>query len=87
MQVVVRRSDLSSQNPMVLASYADELVVHVTALGFTAQEATVLLVPATAIAYKDRGPLMTGRRTPPGQHAGASSGCLPATHSATLTPT
>ena len=64
MQVIVRRADLSSPNPPVIGSYADEVLVDVTAQGLTKQNATVLLVPATAIAYTDRGPLMTGMGYP-----------------------
>lgn len=58
MQVVVRRSDLSNQNPYVIASYDDTVIVDVTALGLDDQSATVLTVPASAVTYPERGPPM-----------------------------
>ena len=56
MQVVVRRSDLTSPQPLVLASYDDTVVVDVTALGLDKQSATVLGLPASALAAQERGP-------------------------------
>jgi len=56
MQVVVRRNDLANPNPVVIATYNDDIFVDVTTLGLTDDVATVLTVPASAISYPANQP-------------------------------
>jgi hypothetical protein len=56
MQVVVRRNDLANPNPVVIATYNDDIFVDIAALGLTDDIATVLTVPASAISYPANQP-------------------------------